>query len=177
MAKIMGFLRGSDVGRRFNSMSFVVILMFAAEAPNAVPKAHLALFHSPGPAEKAGMFTSHFRGNPTEKRENKKESQFVSIQNSSADIENMNMLKRCEAKLPKPSLQLLGWRVVAGRSRLGGAVGDVHQTQPPVNKTQLGKGWANLLKENGIFTTSQLRVSSTVPLLPTHFLRICLGRI
>ena len=68
----MGVFRGSDVRHSFNSMSFVVILMFAAEVPNAVPKAHLALFHSPGPAENAGMFTSHFLGNPTQKERTKR---------------------------------------------------------------------------------------------------------
>ena len=87
-SKNMGFFWGSDVRHSFNSMSFVVILMFAAEVPNAVPKAHLALFHSPGPPRRMQVCSRvPFSGKSHPKRENKKESQFVSIQNSSADIE------------------------------------------------------------------------------------------
>lgn len=69
---------------------------------------------------------------------------------------NMNMLKRCEAKLPRPSLQLLGWRVVAGRSRLRGWRCSPNTTTGEQNPEQLGKGWANLMKENGICKPCQL---------------------
>lgn len=72
--KTWGFLGGSDVRHSFNSMSFVVTLMFAAEVPNAVPKAHLALFHSPGPPRRMLRYVhgSHFLGNPTQKERTKR---------------------------------------------------------------------------------------------------------
>lgn len=57
-----GVFRGSDVRH------------FAAEVPNAVPKAHLALFHSPGPPRRMLRYVhgSHFLGNPTQKERTKR---------------------------------------------------------------------------------------------------------